>query len=355
MTGSVLLGLLLASPAFAGELVVTMLDVGQGDGLLLQTPGGANILVDAGLARAQTNRQLLGFGVLHLDLVVASHPHADHIGAMGQVLTTLPPDRFWYGGMDHDTQAWAKVLAALDASGVAREAVAIGDRLVIDDVVLEVLWPGETLLSNTRSDLNANSVVLRVEHGSDCLLLTGDAEEVTEVQLLRRDLGPCQVLKVAHHGSRHSTSQAFLDAVQPEIALISVGADNRYDHPGDETMARLLEADITIYRTDLTGPVQLSSSGSGWTVTDGLPWDAPLDPEDVVVAPAPKPEPEPAHEAPEPEATAGDPDTGQSRQGWLRRLLERHRTRREARGGTAQYHDGVRDSAPRLPLATVGL
>jgi competence protein ComEC len=317
MNGFLFLSLL--QPALAGELVVTLLDVGQGDAVLLETPGGATILVDAGLAKSQTPRQLKAFGVEHLDLVVASHPHADHIGGMAAVLSAYPPDLFWYSGMDHTTQAWAKVTAALDDLQIETVAVQRGDRLTYDDVTLSVLWPGERLLTGTRSDLNSNSVVLRVDHGDDCLLLTGDAEEVTEVQLLRQGLESCEVLKVAHHGSGHSTSQAWIDAVQPQIALISAGQDNRYHHPSPETMARLLNSEAVVYRTDLTGTVQLSSGGDGWEVTDGLPWDAPLDPAEVVVA---VPDPVDSGE-PVPAGVVPAPTVEQGRKRWLRRLFER--------------------------------
>jgi len=280
-----LTSLLLTGAVQAGELVVTVLDVGQGDAILLETSGGSRVLVDTGLARAQTAAQLRAFGVDHLDLVVASHPHADHVGAMGEVLTELPADRFWYSGMHHTTQAWGDVLEALEASGTEPEAVKRGDQLELDGVTLQVLWPEEPLLENTRSDLNANSVVLRVDHEDDCLLLTGDAEAITEGRLMRQGLDSCEALKVAHHGSRHSTSQGFVAAVQPELALISLGADNRYGHPGEETMARLRGQGATVYRTDLTGVIQLSSDGHGWEVTDGLPWDAPVDPALVVLGP----------------------------------------------------------------------
>jgi len=329
MTGSLFSLLIWAQPALAGDLVVTLLDVGQGDAVLLETPGGATVLVDAGLAKARVSHQLRQLGVEHLDLVVASHPHADHIGGMAEVLTTWTPDLFWYSGMDHTTQAWAKVKAALQTDDIETVAVQLGDTLELDDVRIEVLWPADTLLRNTRSDLNANSVVLRVEHGQDCLLLTGDAEEVTERQLLRRGLEQCDVLKVAHHGSRHSNTESWFDAVQPEIALISVGRDNRYHHPGEETMTRLVGCEAAIFRTDLTGVIQLVSSGDGWTVRDGLPWDAPVDPALVVVPPLP---PEPVADADPVQAdTATTPVSPVARKGWLRRLLDRRRARRATR------------------------
>jgi beta-lactamase superfamily II metal-dependent hydrolase len=313
MSGFLFAVVMAVSPAVAQELIVTLLDVGQGDSILLETPQGSIILVDAGLARSKTTSQLQSLGVDHIDLVVATHPHADHVGGMAEVLTEIPTDRFWYSGMDHDTKTWARVLAVLDAQGLKPEAVHVGHTLDLDGVVIQVIWPDEQLLRNTRSDLNANSVVLRVDYGQDCLLLTGDAEEVTEQRLVQQGLATCDVLKVAHHGSRHSTSKPFMAALQPEIALISVSHDNRYGHPGEETMTRLVESQVLIYRTDLTGIIQLRSNGNGWRVTDGLLWDAPVDPELVVIPPPPV-----VDEAP-------PPSTQEPHRGWLRRLIERHR------------------------------
>jgi competence protein ComEC len=141
---------------------------------------------------------------------------------------------------------------------------------------MKVLWPGTLRLDGTRSDLNSNSVVLRIENGEDCMLLMGDAEEPTENAILRHNFESCDLLKVAHHGSRHSSSQRFLSAVDPSIALISVGDSNRYRHPGDSTLAKLHRMEVDVYRSDLTGHVTVVSTGKGLKVVDGLPDSAPL-------------------------------------------------------------------------------
>ena len=134
------------------------------------------------------------------------------------------------------------------------------------EVKLQIIHPQNILLRNTRSDLNSNSVVIRMIHGENCFLFTGDAEEPTEDQLVRQDIGTCQVLKVAHHGSNHSSTTHFLSAVEPKIAVISLGANNRYGHPGEEAMERLERTGAEIYRTDTMGTVTITSDGKNLQV-----------------------------------------------------------------------------------------
>jgi beta-lactamase superfamily II metal-dependent hydrolase len=259
-------GLLFAASAEAADITVHMLDVGQGDSILLQTEGGKTVLIDAGDRGASVVEKLVAIGVDHLDLVVATHPHADHVGDMLSVVQALPPRIYVDNGMPHTTKLYEGLMAAIEANpGIRYQQAAAGTVFNLgDDARLEVLWPSATNpLGNTRSDLNANSVVTRFTHGEDCILFTGDAEEPTEVALLAAGLGQCEVLKVAHHGSRHSTTDTFLAAVKPRTALISVGVGNRYHHPGDETLARLAAAGTTVYRTDRDGEIDLISTGRG--------------------------------------------------------------------------------------------
>ena len=116
-------------------------------------------------------------------------------------------------------------------------------------------------MRNTRSDLNSNSIVIRLDHGDNCFLFTGDAEEPTENILVQKGIEQCDVLKIAHHGSNHSSTTRFLKAVAPEIALISLGEGNRYGHPGEETLRRIEATGAEIYRTDLHGTIHLQSDG----------------------------------------------------------------------------------------------
>jgi competence protein ComEC len=241
---------------------VDILDIGQGDAILIRTPADKTILIDAGDGSVNVPKLLTGLGVTTLDLVIATHPHADHIGGMDEVLDAFPVRNFIDNGLPHTTRTYEGVMSRIEVKEIPYRSGLVGMSFKLDDgAVLEVLFPPSTPLAGTRSDLNSNSVVTRLTHGKDCFLFTGDSEEPTERALVAAGLGQCDVLKVAHHGSNHSSTDTFLAAVQPDIAVISVGTGNRYGHPGEETMDRLEKTGATIYRTDLNGQITLLSDG----------------------------------------------------------------------------------------------
>ncbi len=295
----------LVGVALAGDVRVDVIDVGQGDAILIRTPAQKTILVDAGDRDSNVLASLAGLGVDHLDLAIASHPHADHIGQMEAVIRAFPPKVYVDSGLAHTTQTYEGLMRAVEENPAITYRQGIRDTVfnLDDGAKLEVLLPGTTRFSNTRSDLNSNSVVVRLTHGDDCFLLTGDAEEPTERALVSMDVGPCDVLKVAHHGSNHSSGSAFLAAVKPSMVAISVGAGNRYEHPGDETMDRLASTGATIYRTDRDGTITFTSSGDGITVATAKAENQPATM--VPVAGMPRPEAEGgAVESPTPAGTA---------------------------------------------------
>jgi beta-lactamase superfamily II metal-dependent hydrolase len=265
---SVLLGCLLSvSAAWAGELRVDILDIGQGDSILIKTPAGKTILIDAGDGKVPVVPLLKARGVSALDLTVVTHPHADHLGGMDEVLRDVPVKLFVDNGLPHDTKAYERVMEQVEARSIAYRAAVVGQSFNLDDGArLEVLFPTGNTLKGTRSDLNSNSVVLRLTHQGHCMLFVGDAEEPTERALLNSGLGACDVLKVAHHGSNHSSTSAFLSAVKPRYALISAGIGNSYEHPGTETMSRLSSIGAEIHRTDLEGALTVLSSEKGLVV-----------------------------------------------------------------------------------------
>ncbi len=299
---NLLLFLLALCASWAGTLTVDVLDVGQGDSILLRTPAGKAVLIDAGERQADVVDQLRALGVTELALAVATHPHADHIGGMNDVLLSIPARLYVDNGLPHTTATYSTLMRTIELRGIPYKTAVVGQTFSLDDgVKIAVLGPGADPVRGSRSDLNANSVVLRVTHDRDCILLVGDAESETEHNLLRGAVQPCEVLKVAHHGSNFASSDDFLAAVKPEIALISVGADNKYGHPGDETMARLQAAGAKIYRTDQDGALRLESSGRGWKVSTHVSVSpAPT----TATAPAPVPSPAPSA-APQPAASTG--------------------------------------------------
>ena len=138
-----------------------------------------------------------------------------------------------------------------------------------DEAILSVLFPEKEPLRGTRSDLNSNSVVLMLTHGEVDFLLTGDSEAPTESQLMALGISEIELLKVGHHGSKHSTGNSWLQRLSAEVALISVGSNNRYQHPHTETLARLTAAGVTTYRTDLSGDIRIISNGTTYDIFEG--------------------------------------------------------------------------------------
>ena len=277
--------LLLVLPSLGAELTVDLLDVGQGDAILVRTEGHA-ALIDAGPRNANTEEQLKALGVSHLDLVVATHPHADHIGRMPNILETFTVGTYLDNGMTHTTKNYERVMASVAETRVDHHTARVGMAFPFgEEATFTVLFPGDTLLRGTRSDLNSNSVVLRLDHGASSFLFTGDAEAPTEGRLLGDSLDPVDVLKVAHHGSGHSSTGAFLARLQPQAALISCGRDNRYRHPYPEALERMRHVGALVYRTDVSGNIRAVSDGVGVEILEGsiaeldsvqiVPWPDP--------------------------------------------------------------------------------
>jgi competence protein ComEC len=256
-----------------GKLHVTFLDVGQGDAILIETPGGLQILVDGGPEGSVLLSELgrhMPFWDRTLDLVVLTHPDADHISGLIPALERYGVRAVLARAGPYESElvhAWDKALAHEGATLIRGETSA---RLALSEgVVLEVLHPGPQLMRGSDADANNNSVVIRLTYGEVAFLLSGDVEAEAEQALLRSGAYlPSTVLKVAHHGGKTSTTPAFLDAVRPQVAVISVGQDNKFRHPSTEVLERLEEVPL-VYRTDQNGAVTISSDGhSLWIETE---------------------------------------------------------------------------------------
>ncbi|MFO8059985.1 MAG: MBL fold metallo-hydrolase [Bacillota bacterium] len=258
-----------------GELAVHFIDVGQGDAILIEAPGGA-ALIDGGTRQAGeiVVQYLVRRGIRRIDLVVATHPHADHIGGLIDVLRNFEVHQVVDSGQPHTTATFDDYLTEVEKQVDAGSCVyEIPEGQVVDlgsGAAVTVLGP-----DSVAESLNDGSVVCRLDFGSTSFLFTGDAEHTAEERLLNRgsDL-EADVLKVGHHGSATSTSPAFLTAVSPAHAVICVGDDNSYGHPHRETLDRLAEAGTRIYRTDVHGTVIFVSDGRELKV-NAEPWTGP--------------------------------------------------------------------------------
>ena len=249
-------------------LEVHFIDVGQADAILLLC-GDEAMLIDGGNVADSDliYTYLKNYSVDYLDYVVGTHAHEDHIGGLAGALNYATAGTVYCSVSSYNTRAFASFAAAVEKQGKEIEVPSPGDTWTLGDesdglyAAVEVIGP-----ITMGDDVNAQSIVLRVEYGGVSFLFTGDATRDEEAEIL--DAGynvSSTVLKVGHHGSSTSTSYPWLYAVEPQYAVISVGTDNDYGHPNDATLSRLRDADVTVYRTDLQGDIICVTDGSGVT------------------------------------------------------------------------------------------
>jgi beta-lactamase superfamily II metal-dependent hydrolase len=251
---------LLPSLAVAGPLRVYFFDVGQGDAALIVAPSGKTVLIDAGPPEAADALQARLESLLSapLDLVILTHAHLDHLGGMARAVGVKGAQKVMLPSFEHPSPSYAALQAYLKAQGVTMTLPEAGVGMDLGGATLEVLGPAVPYLARTRSDAGANSLVLRLTVGTHHLLFMGDAEPETEAQLLERGVElSSDVLKAAHHGARESSTAAFLKAVHPRYAVVSVGAGNELGMPARAAVDRLAETGAQVFRTDLDGEVQL--------------------------------------------------------------------------------------------------
>jgi competence protein ComEC len=265
------LAVLVWSAAFSlpdGDLHVTFVDVGQGDMAVVTTPNGRTIVVDGGpdpLAAARVIGDELPFWRRHIDLVVLTHPHQDHVAGVAELLDRYEVSHVVQRAVDYDSTAYETWNTAVDGEGAIVTDAAAGQSIVTDDgVLIQVLGPPAKLLSGSDSDVDNASVVLRIVYGELSFLLAADVFADGERALVDgRSVLDSDVLKVAHHGSRSSSISEFIEAVSPAAAVVSAGEGNRFGHPHAETL-EVLHRHVTVDRLFVT-----SARGSVEFVTDG--------------------------------------------------------------------------------------
>jgi beta-lactamase superfamily II metal-dependent hydrolase len=245
------------------EVKVHYINVGQGDATLFMGPD-FTMLVDAG--RHDTNDvtpYLHSQGVTEIDLMILTHPHADHIGQADTVIQKFDVKEVWMSGEEHTSATFERVLDALLASNAEYHEPRAGESFQFGSALVEVYNP-----ESLTGDLHESSVSVRITYGDIKFLFTGDAEQQTEQDIMNREHDvEAHIFQLGHHGSITSNTHSFLKKVQPEVAIYSAGEGNSYGHPHDEIVERLENMDIDLYGTDVNGHIIVTTDGKQYTVS----------------------------------------------------------------------------------------
>ena len=238
-----------------GLMRVHFIDVGQADSAFIELGNGQTMLIDAGRSGSDVVDYIRNLQYETIDYVVASHPHDDHIGGMATVLNSFNIGKMYIPKQAHTISAFTNMLDVIENKGIDLYTAKAGTNILSSgNINIDVLAP----FSESNSNLNNASAVVRITYGKTVMLFTGDAEHVIENQLLNSGID-ADVLKVGHHGAGSASSSSFIKAVSPDIAVISVGEGNSYGHPHADTLAILNEFGANIYRTDEQGTIVVTA------------------------------------------------------------------------------------------------
>jgi competence protein ComEC len=244
-------------------LKVKYIDVGQGDSILIQQ-GLNSMLIDAGNNSDSelVKKNITDQGITKLDYVIGTHPHEDHIGGLDYVINNFQIGKIYMPKVTSTTKTFEDVVNAINSKGLKATVPTPGESFKLGEATCTILAPNGSEYKDTNND----SIVIKVSFGDNSFLFTGDAEDVSENEMLAKgyDL-KSDVLKIGHHGSNSSTTQKFLDSVNPKYAIISVGKENEYGHPTKEIIDRLISEKISVYRTDEVGTIVATSDGKNIT------------------------------------------------------------------------------------------
>ena len=246
-----------------GNLIVDFIDVGQGDSILIRQ-GDHAMLIDGGTSECKDD--LLNFlkseNIQKFDYIVGTHPHEDHIGSLDDVINAYDFDTILFPKVTTTTKTFENLVNAVKNKNKKFTTPVSGNEYNLGDAKFKILAPS----SDSYQSLNNYSIVIKLTYGENTFMFTGDAETLSETEMLNSfDDLTADVLKIGHHGSTTSTSKKFLNAVNPKYAVISVGKDNTYNHPTKTTMNKLEEIKIPVYRTDEEGTIECVSNGKDIT------------------------------------------------------------------------------------------
>lgn len=244
---------------FYVDMKVHYIDVGQGDCEFIELANGQTMLIDAG--NAENGREIVSYvknlpnQYSNIDFVIATHPHADHIGGMAEVLNSFEIGKMYMPKALTTTETFSNLLNTIEVRGIDLYTAKAGVNITTsENISVDLLAP----IADSYSKLNNYSAVVKITYGETVFLFTGDAEQEVENSILSTEVD-ADILKVGHHGSNTSSSDSFIKAVSPSVAIISCGAGNSYGHPDSETLATLKNSGATIYRTDEVGTITVTA------------------------------------------------------------------------------------------------
>ena len=267
MVAAFVLFIIFSKPQASSDLKVYFFDVGQGDSEYIKLADGSDILIDGGpddKVLAELGKAM-NFGDREISLVVLSHPHADHLSGLIDVLRRYKVQEIWESGVEYPSATYDEWKNIIKEKNISDKFVVAGDEKDIGSIKFKVLYPLSSEKNKTIDNLNNASMINRLDYGQFSALFLGDAEKSVQTQITAQ-MQPATVLKMAHHGSENGTLEDFLKVVRPSMAIIEVGKDNKYGHPAASTIDILKSLAIRIYRTDQNGTIEISSDGQNYSI-----------------------------------------------------------------------------------------
>jgi len=247
------------------NLQIYFLDVRQGDASVIISSSGQVVMIDSGPDEKLILNYLKNLNISQIDLLIATHAHNDHITGMDKIIAKYRPKAFIDSGIPHTTITYQKMITAIGNYNI-NYYKGTSRKINLGSLTFNILPPANPIIKE--SELNNNSIVIRLDFKDFSCLFTGDIEKEREGQLLNESRNNLKVdiLKIAHHGSYSGSSPPFIKAVNPETSIISCGKDNQYGHPHQETLTLLQNLGINIYRTDLNGTILVETNGKDYQV-----------------------------------------------------------------------------------------
>ena len=250
------------------NLVVNFYDVGQGDAIHIRNNQNQDILIDGGPDNKIIEKldQNIPFSDNKIELVILTHPHADHIAGLVHVFRKYEVEQILYTDVFYDSSVYSELKSIIEEKNIQTKFAKSGQIIKFDKANLYILFPNLSYNNEEIKEVNNTSVVSKLIYGNSSFLFTGDSEKEVETKLVsmfsdNKDLLDSDLIKIGHHGSKSSSTKDFLFSVSPEYAVISAGENNKYKHPHEETLSKINDTEAILYRTDEKGDIKCTSDG----------------------------------------------------------------------------------------------